>query len=81
MIINMEMWQFGYWLKEFLLQIPWVMDEDEKCFHFQCMRMKRMLINKKMTNKISSIFLEDTAILLRTYWVVVRCLPFFSIMN
>jgi hypothetical protein len=61
----MEMWQFGYWLKEFLLQVSGEMDGDEKCFHFQCMTIKRMPINKMMVIKISSIFLEDTAILLR----------------
>jgi hypothetical protein len=60
----MEMWQFGYRLKEFLLQIRGGMDEDEKCFHFQCMTTKRMLINKRMAIKISSIFLADKSILL-----------------
>jgi hypothetical protein len=64
MTINKEMWQFGYWLKEFLLQISGKIDGDEKCFHFQCMTIKRMLINKMRVIKISSIFLDDNSILL-----------------
>jgi hypothetical protein len=34
MVINTEIWQFGYWLKEFLLQISGGIDRDKKMLSF-----------------------------------------------